>query len=156
MNHKCDHEENRRKVCAPCGRKIVFGKRKPESFLLTEKLQNLVKNFVNTNYDISDQRFPISICNTCRLALLDREKNNFKRHLQQMPNYEDLHLRKETRVNRDSCNCYICLTGRYFGHAKIDKGKGHVRNVSNAITTKNGLHAASDVCKLKGKTIVER
>lgn len=61
-------------------------------------------------------------------------------------------LKKETRINRDFCNCYICLTGRYFGHTKTDKGKGHVRDVRNVITATNGLYASSDVSKLKEKT----
>lgn len=65
------------------------------------------------------------------MILLDHDKDNFKRPLQNMSNYEDLKLSKETRTNSDTCNCYICLTGRFTGHSKVQKGKGNVQSVSN-------------------------
>jgi hypothetical protein len=40
---KCTHEENRRKVCATCGRKIIFGKSSVSKFLITENINNLIK-----------------------------------------------------------------------------------------------------------------
>ncbi|XP_017471799.1 PREDICTED: uncharacterized protein LOC108370259 isoform X2 [Rhagoletis zephyria] len=40
--HKCNHEENRFKVCAPCGRKIKFGSSKPSEFNITGKLAFVV------------------------------------------------------------------------------------------------------------------
>lgn len=36
MPGKCTHEENRRKVCAICGRKICFKNKNPDSFMITD------------------------------------------------------------------------------------------------------------------------
>ena len=33
---KCSHEENRSKICGPCGKKLVIGKKKISNFRLTE------------------------------------------------------------------------------------------------------------------------
>ncbi|KAL7297468.1 hypothetical protein TKK_0009838 [Trichogramma kaykai] len=55
-----------------------------------------------------------------------------------MPNYHDINLAKETR--NMSCNCYVCLTARFKGHTKVNKGKGHKRTFSAPkITKDNGL-----------------
>lgn len=68
-----------------------------------------------------------------------------------MPNYDDMILSIETRLNGGPCNCYICLTGRNSSHKKIDKGKGHVRIVSNVITSTNGLYGYSGIRKVPKK-----
>ena len=51
----CFHEENRTKVCAPCSKKIAFRKNKPEKYLITEKVENLIKKFANENFNSSDE-----------------------------------------------------------------------------------------------------
>ena len=46
---KCDHEQNRAKVCAPCGEKIKRGTKKIEYFQITKKYllkKNLLKNIL--------------------------------------------------------------------------------------------------------------
>ena len=58
-----------------------------------------------------------------------------------MPNYTHIILPKETRTDEDSCNCFVSLTGKYKGHSKIEKGKGH-KNDSVRITTENGLYSS--------------
>jgi hypothetical protein len=40
---KCTHEENRKKVCATCEGKIIFGKSSVSKFLITENINNLIK-----------------------------------------------------------------------------------------------------------------
>ena len=97
MSHKCSHEENRRKVCAPCGQKIYFGNIKQEKFFINTKSENLIRKYINKNFNIAEEKFPTSICRTCYLTLLDHEKGGFKRSLQTMPNYKDLKLPKDTR-----------------------------------------------------------
>ena len=80
MNYTCDHEQNRIKLCAPCGRKIVVTKGKILSFYrITDSHKNLIKKFLNPNYESSDSQFPLGICNTCRKTLSEYNEN--KKHL---------------------------------------------------------------------------
>ena len=55
--------------------------------------------FTNEDFKISDPKFPLSICNTCRLTLVEHGKNNRKRPLLTMSNYEDMILPKQIRNN---------------------------------------------------------
>lgn len=57
-------------------------------------------------------------------------------------------LLKQTRSKGSSCNCYIRLTGIFKGHLKIEKGKGHLRQISNHIDASNGICAASTITQL--------
>lgn len=147
MSNKCEHDENRKKVCAPCGRKIIFGKRKLDWFIVSEKFATLIRKYINSNYDICDSKFPSGICTTCRLTLLEHENEINKRLLPKMPNYHEMILVKDTRSKNDYCNCFICVTGRYVGHSKIKKGKGHHRCMNNIITSTTGLYGASNINK---------
>lgn len=143
-NYKCDHEANRLKVCAPCGRKISFGNSKPSAFQITDKLEKLIQSHINKDYSLSNTKFPVGICCYCRLALCQRDRTEPPEKLkpfQKMPNYEDIQLVKETR-NVKTCYCYICITGRNTTHNKIKKGKGHTLQLSNEINIDNGLIAA--------------
>ena len=68
-------------------------------------------------------------------------KCDFKRPLQDFPNYEDLILPKGTRTMKDTWNCYICITSWFNGHVKIIKGKGKKkRNIKNVIDASNELY----------------
>ena len=66
---KGSHKTNRDKVCAPCGSKIVFGRRKESEFAINDKLQELIQNHLIKSFDISDDKFPTKICGSCRLTL---------------------------------------------------------------------------------------
>ena len=56
MSHqKLNHDKYRRKVCAPCGKKIVFGIKKKEYLVLNSRYFSLIKEFVNTNYSMVDK-----------------------------------------------------------------------------------------------------
>lgn len=103
-----EHEKNRLKVCAPCGGKIIFGKQK-SAFLVTKKLENLIKKHLNSEYNKSDSKFPSGICGTCRTTLNEREREIVKRDLPNMPNYNRLHFVTYTRGCTDVCGCYICM-----------------------------------------------
>jgi hypothetical protein len=153
-NRKCDHDDNRKKVCAACGRKISFGKKNPSKFLVNDRVQKLLQIFSNKDFTISSANFPLSICSSCRNALTEREKNDFKRPLPKMPNFEEILLSKETRASNSQCNCYICLTGRYTGHAKVDTGRGHVRDEVIKIDANNGLYGSSSMSSLPSKVTV--
>ena len=118
LDHKCDHEENRMKICAPCGRKIVFQNKPSNHFLLNENHAALVKKYISDQFDVSNEKFPKSICISCRLTINELEKHgSSKRPLPTMPNYEDIKLSKTTR-QITSCECYICLTARSTNHQK--------------------------------------
>lgn len=147
MSHpklKCSHDENRRKVCAPCGRKISFGKIPPEKFLVNENTEKLIRKFLFEDFDKDNDKFPMSICRSCYLALLDAEKGVSGRSLPVMPNYKDIVLLKETRT-KVICNCYVCLTGKHHGHVKSLKGRGKKRNSNIVIDVSNGIHESSKI-----------
>lgn len=118
MPPKCSHDENRAKICAPCGQKIVLGKQKLESFSISSRYGNLIKTFVNPDFDIMDSRFAVSICVTCKLTLNEHENSN-----------------------GDLCNFFICLRAKNKGPEKIVEGSGQKRNLSNKIDKSNGLFA---------------
>lgn len=146
MSHadKCSHGENRSKVCAPCGKKIIFGKvDKPSSFLINDHIETLIEKFLLADFDVSNDKFPVSVCKTCRITLLDAEKGIFNRPFQNMPNYKDLVLPRDTRVGKYTCNCYICLRARFKGHQKAIVGRGKKRSLDNTINKSNGLYRSS-------------
>jgi hypothetical protein len=64
-------------------------------------------------------------------------------------NHTDIALRKETRGYDGTCNCYICLTGRYRGHPRRKTNCGHNQgNYRKIIGSSNGLISVSSVSKL--------
>lgn len=148
-NKKKTHSENRVKVCGPCGKKIHFGKTSAKKFLITTKIEGFIKKFININYDIQNEKFPLSICRTCYLTMHDADKNIFKRPIQNMPDYASLILPKSTRTTPDECNCYICLTGRYVGHQKPIAPNS--RNLNNEINSPKGRYGATNVVRLPKK-----
>lgn len=138
--YKCDHEENRHKVCAVCGKKIVFGSNASSKFIINSHLESLIKRFSYNGFNLLDSRFPKAICVSCKIAINQRNQGKIERFLPQMPNFDDIQLLKETR-NRDDleCNCYICQVGRQKGHKHTGK---FVKGENLLITTDNGLIAA--------------
>lgn len=150
---RASHDENRQKVCGPCGKKIVFSKTaKKRKFLINSRTEKLIQTHINNDYKLSDRRYPLSICRTCYLTLFDAEKQVFKRPFQVMPDYQSIVLPRELRTDDDLCNCYICLTGRYVGHVKPEVGKGHKRNLNNVISTPTGRYGASKISKIPKKS----
>ena len=141
-SRKCLHEENRSKVCGPCGKKLILGKKKISNFRLTENHVKLIGKLLGKKYDLNDCRFPTSICTTCRLTLSERAKNNGSRPLQAMPNYENIILPKSTRSSSASgevCNCYIYLTGKSTSHFNNTVAPGVKKDLATKITVSNGL-----------------
>lgn len=148
MEHKkCGHEDSRKKVCAPCGLKISLGKKTANFFRINDKIEAQIRKFINPHFDRNCPKFPLSICNTCRLTLSQYENNKILRYLPKMPNYYDIIIAKETRAT-NMCNCYICLTGRFHGKNQIQKGRGHKRETSVTIDGTNGLNGTSAVTSL--------
>lgn len=152
INRKCSHEENRKKVCAPCGEKISCGNTKLEKFEISSEIASLIKKYVCSDFDMINPKFPLSICVSCRLTLQEKNKQNTKRPMPIMPNYLDISLAESGRSPVETCNCYICLTGRQRGaRKKFPKGNGRKRVINNVITESNGLCANSSVVKINVK-----
>lgn len=142
------HENNRLKVCGPCGEKIIVKcKQKLEWYKISERHEGLIKRFLNKDFSLSDNKYPISICSSCRLTLDEYANENFTRVLPSMPNYEDILLRKNTRslsASESECLCYICLTASKKGRPQTSEvGRGKKRPLSTEISTSNGLFAAA-------------
>ncbi|CAH1104522.1 unnamed protein product [Psylliodes chrysocephalus] len=134
MRPKSTHQSNRAKICAPCGRKIVLGVKTEAHFRINENVEKLIKKHLTTTFNLADERFPTSICGTCRIDLQKREKN-IQSRLLDMPNYEDIQLRRNTRVHNGECKCFICLTAAFKGHVPNKKGRGHFRSTPKQIQT---------------------
>ncbi len=140
--YKCDHEDNRCKVCAVCGSKIVFGSTPRSKFIISGNMEQLIRQFSNELFNIFDSRYPKSICISCKVRIYEWKKGNFSRAIPQMPNYVDIQLLKELRRQDDlECCCFICLVGREKSIGKTLIGRG-AKKESIVITTDNGLYAA--------------
>lgn len=122
-NYQCDHEENRLKVCAVCGSKIVFGSNPRRKFVLGIDLESLIQKYCNNNFNIFNSLFPKTICNSCKVALYDRNNENSSRSLPRMPDYLGIKLSNKTCSNRNRTCCYICQTGRLKTHKISEKAK---------------------------------
>lgn len=150
-NHKCDHEENRKKVCAPCGRKISVPVNDLSKYSITSNLEQLIKKHLRSGFNLLDSKYPTSICVTCRKILNEHERNDFRRSSKFMPNYEDVvfprsnnrSLVYNTAQGDYQCLCYICRTARYKGHNQKKLGVGESLDIRNKITHNNGLFARS-------------
>lgn len=132
---RCNHEENRSKVCAICAEKIVFGSNPRSKFIINDGIETLIKKFSNSD----DSRFPKSVCFSCKVKLYEKNRQVF-RPFPTMPNYLDIQLLKRTRTSTSEveCFCFIC---RIAKHRKIELGKG-VTKESALITISNGLFGA--------------
>ncbi|CAH1111607.1 unnamed protein product [Psylliodes chrysocephalus] len=157
LDYKYDHEE---KVCVPSGKKIVVANRRKSEFLITENLTGLIKQHIDHQFNLSNSKFHVSICSTCRRTIMESKKSNPNRPLPTMPNYVDMHLAEETRTRTTSdWNCFIFLTARFRGHSKIVKGKSNVRTFDTIIGQNCGLHGAAsyhDLPSTSGQSNTEK
>ena len=134
-----NHEENRSKVCAPCGLKLKSGGRN----LTTDHCQ-IIKDNINPEFDIDDPKFPIGLCGGCRKRL-SQIKKGISVKLPSMPNYEECLLPKPTRSQSNpQCFCFICLTARdkrpFRNFNKGGRGKTYVNEVT--IDSETGMFGA--------------
>lgn len=125
---KAGHEANRGKVCAICGKKIAFGKSNPSKLLINEIQEELIRKYINDQFNLLDSKFPNATCTNCRISL-NNLKNNKGKFCQNIPKCIDIILEKETRSrNNKICYCYICLTATSKIHKKVIKGNSTFRN----------------------------
>ncbi|KAJ8683890.1 hypothetical protein QAD02_019682 [Eretmocerus hayati] len=155
MQPKCSHEENRAKVCGPCGKKIVLGKMRAAT-RISGAHETLIRKLISDDFNLLDSKFPLSICTTCRLTIIEHSQNRTSRPLPQMPNYQDM-IFLATRSNDGTCNCYICLTARSAVHLKNVKGRGSEREFNIRIDVSNGLFGRSSLTSLpRNKKTIEK
>ena len=133
-----DHDSNRARVCAPCGKKISVSQLRT----INEKECALIMKFVNPLFDVHNPIYPSGLCSTCRVYLSKANMDNLGK-LPTMLNYEQLVLPKTTRSNNNICNCNICLTAR-------SKAKNK-RIFGDIITQETGLFGSSHIDKLPSK-----
>ena len=82
MPYASTHDENRKKVCAPCGKKIkCLQGQSVSQYILTDIQNQLIKKYLCADFDISNPRYPQSLCCTCRLTLYEHEAENAKKKL---------------------------------------------------------------------------
>lgn len=148
---RCDHEDNRYKVCAICTKKIVFGSNPRSKFKISGDMESLIKKFSDKDFDLLDSRFPKSICLSCKVRMYEINQGKTSRSIPLMPNYLDIQLLKETRTSGsvDECFCFICRIGKQKIHTKAVAGKG-VKREATLISIDNGLFGT------KKKTAVEK
>ena len=101
------HAEMRYHVCIYC-LKNGCSRKIPESLL------SVIKRNVSSDFDLSDESFPIGLCNSCqRKALRD---DSYKSDL----DYDLLRRRFRALSGMDKiCQCYICMHGRVTPFNKV-------------------------------------
>ena len=67
--YKCSHNENRKKICALCGRKINLGEKTLDNFRITEYFEKLIKEFIKKNFNLLNEKYPISVYTKCHFTL---------------------------------------------------------------------------------------
>ena len=116
-------KKNQERCAAPVVTKSNF-----QVSLVTNAKEVFVKQYSNQDFDINGQKYPKSLCSSCRLSLSCIHLGSNKRVLPEMPNYLylDSLLPRPTisRDEEDSCNCYICITGRNKAPRYANKGRG--------------------------------
>ena len=138
------HEDNRKRVCAPCGKKITVKQIKS----ISPKNVELIVRYINADYDIANPCYPTGLCETCRKYLQTADKTGDISKLPKMLNYEDMVLLRVTRADNTTCSCNICLTAKSH---RINK-----RINSDCIERETGLVASNYIDKLPNKEVVKK
>lgn len=146
MKFRCNHEENRSKVCAVCGSKIVFKNISKSKFVIGENIERSI----NPQFSLLESRFPNGICLTCKVTMYELNRGKTSRHIPTMPNFLDVQLLRETRNSDDNkCFCFIYRVATRKAHKSPLSGGTGVKRESSTITADNGLYAAKQTVQLK-------
>lgn len=152
------HDSCRRKVCATCGKKVKidnYGRS-----IVTDKISALIKKFADADYSESNQKYPLGICGTCRLTLVEYGKGIRTRPSVKnlMPKYEDFVDRRLTRASSNievPCSCFICSTAKSKIHTKTVIGRGLVRSFNNKLVISNKNLPSNNTGKVSSKTSIK-
>ena len=107
------HEENRKKICLYCTKKI-----NKKAFNINKSLLEKVKKNMLQEYDPSDQKYPTILCSTCRYWV-DQMEQGKKEKKRPDFEYKNINLLPNTRSKGDQCNCIICYTARQKGNRVV-------------------------------------
>ena len=116
---KLTHEACRAKVCAIC-----YGKSGNKATQkVTANMEVGMKSLVFSDYDIADERFPLGLCNSCRITLLEHMKGESlqdrvvpRELVVPDPTCYEANLSKVTRLSSSQdCQCIICYLARLNG-----------------------------------------
>lgn len=108
------HEENRKKICLYCTKKV-----NKQKFNINESLLDKVKRNVLAEYDPTDQKYPTILCSTCRYWIDKMEKGERAKE-RPVFDYKNMNMPLNTRSNKDEpCNCMICSTARQKGNKVV-------------------------------------
>jgi hypothetical protein len=67
-----DHEESRAIICCVCSKKVKQDRTSVR--VVSEKLSNLVRKYVFSEYTIHNTLHPTAICHTCRSTICAMDK----------------------------------------------------------------------------------
>ena len=93
-----DHESNRIKVCAPCGKKLTVNQERK----ISEREYCLIQQFINSSFDMENAVYPIGLCSTCRNRLREAENSADTSKLPKMLNYEHIILPRTLRNSNNN------------------------------------------------------
>lgn len=118
------HEECRRAVCVICMDKSKTMR------IVSRNVEEIVQKHFVPNINRNDVNFPLAICGTCRLAIIDIQKtNNVNRNIKLFDYNNIKKVRVQTR-NIDCCDCTICKIARSkatniskLGSSKVPRGR---------------------------------
>ena len=102
------HDECRQVVCCVCSKKVKQkNKRSGTIKVISEKMSNLVRQYVFGGYSVQNPFHPTALCDSCRLTLCDFEKVLAFRELSQPQTYI-LYFRIQIR-QVESCLLYLTM-----------------------------------------------
>ena len=103
-----DHSENRKKVCAACGKKC-------KDSMITDLSSGQIKTYLDPQFDLSNEHYPVILCVNCKI-LLNKAAKGEKVSFPEMPDYLNIAIAKETRSNpRGVWDCLICIKASQRG-----------------------------------------
>ena len=168
---KLNHEACRAKVCAICyGRSGSKATRK-----ITAEQELGMRSYVFSEYNMSDERFPLGLCTSCLFSLLEHMKGESlqgrdacRELVLPDPTCYDVKLSKVTRLSSSQdCQCMICYLARMNGlewRRFVAEGKKGSSELSSGIKYDRlcgdcfapiyrGSHHTPNACKSRRQTL---
>ena len=168
---KLTHEACRAKVCAICyGRSGSKATRK-----ITAEQELGMRSYVFSEYNMSDERFPLGLCTSCLFSLLEHMKGESlqgrdacRELVLPDPTCYDVKLSKVTRLSSSQdCQCMICYLARMNGlewRRFVEEGKKGSSELSSGIKYDRlccdcfapiyrGSHHTPNACKSRRQTL---
>lgn len=126
------HEQNRLKVCLLCFKK------KSNLRVISEKFAKVIRNHSLPYYDRHDEKYPKTMCHSCRIILTQHEKGEKNCNIKVLHDYSTDTTVKITRKT-PKCECLLCRVVRdniSFNPYNNKKNKGRPKSVKKPPITK--------------------